>query len=209
MTGDFNFLAKSCSKETKELKEIFRNFGLMQLINRATRTAKESSTLLDLFASNSPRNITFTNVVASSLSNHDMLVAVRKINACKQPPRTIECRNYAKYNPLAFCDDLRDIPWDDVLKERNVNTAWRKWKKLFLNVCNRHAPYKLTGETKKLMNQRDFLLQKARRSRAEVDWNAYRQLQNQLSNKQLRKFFQARKACQRVQDQSRLRREKQ
>ena len=88
---------------------------------------------------------------------------------------TIECRNYAKYNPLAFCDDLRDIPWDDVLKERNVNTAWRKWKELFLNVCNRHAPYKrkivrvvkcpwLTGETKKLMNQWDFLLQKARRS---------------------------------------------
>ena len=78
----------------------------------------------------------------------------------KHPPRTIECRNYAKYDPSAFCDDLRDIPWDDVLKERNVNTAWRKWKELFLNVCNRHAPYKrktvrgvkcpwLTGETKK------------------------------------------------------------
>ena len=48
----------------------------------------------------------FTNVVASSLSDHDMLIAVRKINACKLPPRTIECRNYAKYNPSAFCDDL-------------------------------------------------------------------------------------------------------
>ena len=142
----------------------------------------------------SPRNITFTNVVASSLSDHDMLVAVRKINACKQPPRTIECRNYAKYNPSAFRDDLRDIPWDDVLKERNVNTAWRKWKELFLNVCNRHAPYKwkivrvvkcpwLTGETKKLMNQWDFLLQKARRSWAEVDWNAYQRLRNQVWNK--------------------------
>ena len=123
-----------------------------------------------------------------------MLVAVRKINACKQPPRTIECRNYAKYNPSAFCDDLRDIPWDVVLKERNVNTALRKWKELFLNVCNRHAPYKrkivrgvkcpwLTGETKQLMNQRDFLLRKAKWSRAEVDWNAYRRLRNQVSNK--------------------------
>ena len=67
VTGDFNcdFLVKSCSKETRELKEIFRNFGLTQLIDKATRTAKESSTLLDLFASNSPGNITFTNVVAS------------------------------------------------------------------------------------------------------------------------------------------------
>ena len=33
------------------------------------------------------------------------------------------------------------------------------------------------------MNQRDFFLQKARRSVAEVDWTAYRWLQNQVSNK--------------------------
>ena len=33
------------------------------------------------------------------------------------------------------------------------------------------------------MNQRDFFLQKARRSVVEVDWNAYRWLQNQVSNK--------------------------
>lgn len=129
---------KQCSKETKELKEIFRNFGLTQLIDKATRTAKERSTLLDWFASNSSGNITFTNVVASSLSDH-MLIAVRKINACKLPTRTIECKNYAKYNPLASCDDLRDILWDDVQKERNVNTAWSNWKELFLNVI----PYTL------------------------------------------------------------------
>ena len=123
--GDFNcdFFVKSCSKETKELQEIFRNFGLTQLIDKVTKTAKESSTLLDLLASNSLGNITFTNVVASSLSDHDMLIALRKINACKLPPRTTECRNFAKYNRSAFCDDLRDIPWDDVLKERNLNTA--------------------------------------------------------------------------------------
>ena len=246
VTGDFNcdFLVKSCSKETKGLQEIFRNFGLTQLIDKATKTAKESSTLPDLFASNSSGNITFTNVVVSSLSDHDhdMLIAVRKINTCKLPPRTIECRNYAKYNPSAFCDDLRDIPWDVVLKERNVNTAWSNWKELFLNVCDRHAPYKrkivrgvkcpwLTGETKKLMNQRDFFLRKAR-SGAEVDWNAYWRLLDQGSNKiwnekrryhrneiqgnldspkpfgkQLRTFFRARKASQCVQNLSRPRRD--
>ena len=89
---------KSCSKETKELKEIFRNFGLTQLIDKAIRPAKESSTVLDLFVSNSPGNITFTNIVASSLSDH-MLIAVRKINACRLPTRTIECKNYGEYNP--------------------------------------------------------------------------------------------------------------
>ena len=33
------------------------------------------------------------------------------------------------------------------------------------------------------MNQRDSFLRKARRSGAEVDWNAYRRLRNQVSNK--------------------------
>ena len=172
-----------------------------------------------------------------------MLIAMRKINAYKQPLRATECRNYAKYNPSAFCDDLRDIPGDDVMKERNVNTAWSNWKELFLNVFDRHAPYKrkivrgvkfpwFTGETKKLINQRDFSLRKARRPGAEVDWNTHRRLPNQVSSKsgkknvaitglkfrkiliapkpfgkQLRKFFQARKASQRVQNLSRPRRD--
>ena len=89
-----------------------------------------------------------------------------------------------------------------------------------------------TGETKKLMNQRDFFLRKARRSRAEVYWNAYRRLRNQVSNKirnekrryhrneiqeiliapkpfgkRLRTFFQARKVNRRVQNLSRPRRD--
>lgn len=49
VTGDFNcdLLPKSCLKETKKTKEIFRNLGLMQLIDIATQTSKKSSTLLD------------------------------------------------------------------------------------------------------------------------------------------------------------------
>ena len=58
VTGDLNcdLSVKSCSNEAEKLKIIFRNLGLTQLIDKATRIAKESSTLLDLFVSNSPRN---------------------------------------------------------------------------------------------------------------------------------------------------------
>ena len=163
-----------------------------------------------------------------------MLIAVRKINACKLPTSTIEWSNYAKYNPSAFCDDLRDIPWDDVLKERNVNTAWSNWKELFLNVCDRHAPYKrkivwgvkcpwLTGETKSLWINGTFSNEK--QEGLELRWTGmpigdyeikcqitlgmknvaivgmkFRKILIALKpfGKQLRKFFQARKASQRV-----------
>ena len=61
ITGDFNcdFLAKPCSRVTNELKGIFTNFNLSPLlITKATRTTKDSSTLLNLFATNCPRHIT-------------------------------------------------------------------------------------------------------------------------------------------------------
>ena len=77
---------------------------------------------------------------ASTLSDHELLVVVRKINAGKLPPRSIECRNFSNYDQMTFIEDLEKCSWDDVYSERDVNSAWSKWKELFLSVCNKHAP---------------------------------------------------------------------
>lgn len=133
------------------------------MIDKVIRIVKESFILLDLFVFNFFGNIIFINVVVFSFSDYDMLIVVRKINVCKLLLRIIECRNYVKYNFLVFCDDLRDILWDDVLKERNVNIVWSNWKELFLNVCDWYVFYKwkivwgvkclwFIGEIKKFMN---------------------------------------------------------
>ena len=155
---------------------------------------QSSSTLLDLFATNSPKNVTLAKVIPSTLSDHELLVVVRKINAGKLPPRSIECRNFSKYDQRTFIEDLEKCSWDDVYSERDVNSAWSKWKELFLSVCNKHAPIRhkvlrgiicpwLTSATKKLMNERDSFLRKARKTGSEVDWSTYRRLRNQVSNR--------------------------
>ena len=41
----------------------------------------------------------------------------------------------------------------------------------------------LTSATKKLMNERDSFLRKARKTGSEVDWSTYRRLQNKVSNR--------------------------
>ena len=141
-------------------------------------------TLLDLFATNSPKNVTHAKVFLSTLSDHDLLVVVRKINAGKLPPRSIECRNFSKYDQRTFIEDLEKCSWDDVYSERDVNSTWSKWKELFLSVCNKHAPIRhkvlrgiicpwLTSATKKLMNERDSFLRKARKTGSEVDWSTH------------------------------------
>ena len=80
------------------------------------------------------------------------------------------------------------------MNEEEVYSARLKWKVLFLSMCNKHAPVRrkimrgvkcpwLQAATKKLMNERDFVLRKARRSGSEVDWSMYRRLRNQVSTR--------------------------
>ena len=78
-------------------------------------------------------------VIPSALSDHDMLAVVRKINVNKRPPHTVECRNFSNYDQEAFCEDLTHCLWIDVLEEDDVNSAWLKWKDLFLSICDKHA----------------------------------------------------------------------
>ena len=91
VNGDFkcDYLPKKPSSETQKLKEFFKTFGLTQLINEPTRTTSTSATLIDLFATTNPRNISRAVVAESCLSDHDMLISVRKINNFKEQPRVI------------------------------------------------------------------------------------------------------------------------
>ena len=149
-----------------------------------------------MFATNSPKNVTLAKVIPSTLSDHELLVVVRKINAGKLPPRSIEGRNFSNYDQMTFIEDFEEmfLGCDDVYSERDVNSAWSKWKELFLSVCNKRAPIGLkvltgiiclwlTSATKKLMNERDSFLRKARKTESEVDWNTYWRLRNQVSNR--------------------------
>ena len=194
VNGDFNcdYLPKKPSHETKKLKEIFKSFGLTQLINEPRRTTSTTATLIDLFATTNPRNISRAIVAESCLSDHDMLISVRKINNLKEQPRVIKCRNYAKYDPTIFCSDLKEVPWDTVLSLTNVDEAWSLWKYNFTAECDKHAPLIdkkvrgrncpwLTLEIKQMMRARDASLKKYRRSKLDTDLAAYRPLRNKVS----------------------------
>ena len=69
ITGDFNcnLQSKIVSKESRQLKGISINYNLKQLVNQATRISRESSTLLDLLATNCPQNIVLVNTASLSL----------------------------------------------------------------------------------------------------------------------------------------------
>ena len=75
----------------------------------------------------------------------------------------------------------------------NPNEMWSKWKALFLEVCDLHAPLHIkyvraskspwiTPELKNLMYRRDRLKIKALRTGDPSDWNNFKRLRNEVNN---------------------------
>ena len=97
------------------------------------------------------------------------------------------------FSARVFRADLLSQPWDILKGLFDPNEMWLKWKALFLNVCDAHAPLKskrlrlsksswITTRLKKRLNYRDHLKKKAVKSNSLNDWNQYRILKNQINN---------------------------
>ena len=74
--GDFNcdFSAKKTTQpECRQMKCLFKSLSFSQLINSPTRITSESSTLIDLIATNNPQNIRSSGVLSSGLSDHELI----------------------------------------------------------------------------------------------------------------------------------------
>ena len=61
-------------KKNIDLKNTLTINGYKQVITKATCVTKDSSTLLDIIASNKPNNISHSGTIPASLSDHDMVV---------------------------------------------------------------------------------------------------------------------------------------
>ena len=93
--------------------------------------------------------------------------------------------------------DLRDADWSEVYGTNDVNIAWKAFYKITSALFDSHAPMInkpvkskpapwLTAQIKALMNDRDKLYRKYRRSKLDYDRRAYQDKRNQV-NTRLRK----------------------
>ena len=100
LVGDFNcdFSAKRLTSGCKQLKSLFRTLSFTQLIDSPTRITKDTSTLLDLIATNCPQNVSKSGVISSGFSDHEMIFFIRKINWKRFPAQMKTFRNYGNYD---------------------------------------------------------------------------------------------------------------
>lgn len=189
LTGDMNcnYLVNS---DHRELKSIITAFGLKQLIKDPTRVTQDSRSFIDIIYTSEPWNIYSVKTIPAGLSDHDLVRCVRKIHNTY--------RNYANYDPVAFCNELKSSDFGSAFTSPCVNDACSRFKCILQQCIDKHVPLItkkvkgrlcpwMTSEVKSEMNLRVQLLRKARRSNREIDWSSYKRQRNKV-NSQVKKM---------------------
>ena len=81
-----------------------------------------------------------TEVIPTSIWDHEMVGCIWKLNFSGFKPRKIICRDNKNYRPEDMNKDLKAIDWTPFYKCRNVNEAWILMKKALTTVFEHHAP---------------------------------------------------------------------
>ena len=187
---NINYLDKN---NHNDIKDIFMLNGYKQLVTKATWITENSKTLIDKIFTNKPENISKTDTIPTSLSDHDMVGCVRKLNHLKYESKTIHCRNYKDYDPKTLQKDLQEQSWVTYYSFKEPNSAWIYLKSILTHLFDKHAPQIkkevkgrycpwLTPGIKRLMNDRDIQLRKARRTNKACDWSDYKRRKNACTN---------------------------
>ena len=137
--GDMNvnFLAPG---DSKDLKSIFDVFGFKQMLEKPTRIITTTETLIDVFLTNNPANISKADVVPICIGDHDMPGCVRKINNAYFKSRLITCRDYKRYNAENMKADLKSVGWSPLYEHTNVKRAWAFMRNVLSHIFECHAP---------------------------------------------------------------------
>ena len=134
---------------------------------------------------NRPDNVINVNSIISSLSDHNVIKCVRKINNIKFNTRTIKCRDYKNYHQTTVSAELSSVNWDIVYNTPDPDMAWNNLQQILSETINRYAslmnkhvkgkpsPW-LNADVKAVMNHRDKLHRKFLKSKSNTDWNMYK-----------------------------------
>ena len=198
LLGDFNVNFLEVNKTAKrKLMRIANLYDLEQLILQPTRITSSSKSLIDLLFTNSCHRVVDCGVINLTLSDHSLIFCVLKSGCPKAPGRSIQYRSYKNYSKANFVNELKEINWETVENDPDINAAVNKWNALFTKTANHHAPLKQTrlkgvshpwmnSQLSKEMQYRDKLYKSAIKLSTKEQWHLYKKQKN-FVNREIRR----------------------
>ena len=147
--GDFNANWLKPNGVSSLMKDFARSSNLSQLIQSPTQITERSSSLVDLFFSNS-QSISQSGSVYFGLSDHNLIYCVKKCVKPKLTPRTISFRNFKNFDRNKFISDLINADWDPFFNSHSVDEATKTFNSIVSPISDTHAPvlhFKVKGDS--------------------------------------------------------------
>ena len=118
-------------------------------------------------------------------------------------PINIEYRSYKNFNKDTFLSDLQAVPFEEALSLENSEPAYEKFKMLYSEVVEKHAPIKhkalrgnqapfITRDLSKQIMIRSKLRNKFKKHKTTENWKAYKSQHNKCTSMRrnnIRKHF--------------------
>ena len=111
----------------RQFLDLLYIFNLTQLVDKPTRTTRQSETLIDHIISTCPQRVKFTNVLpCSTISDHDAPYACIDIRVTRFAPRFKYIRNERQFNEESYVEDCANLPLSVVyaLEDPNENLTF-------------------------------------------------------------------------------------
>ena len=147
---------------------------------------KGSSTSIDLILTNCKHHFKHTHAFETGLSDfHKIVVTCFKNTYERLRPIYIQYRSYRNFDRNDFLSDLKNVSFEEALSSTNSEQAYEKFKELYSEVVDNHAPLKqrvirgnqapfMSKDLSKQIMIRSRLRNKFSRHKTTQNWNAYK-----------------------------------
>ena len=184
----------------ESIKMLCDSYYLYNLVKEET-CFKGLPKCYDLILTNCKYNFQDTQALTSGFSDfHKLIITVMKTEFVKADPIQINYRDYKKYNPFNFSQELRYRLNIDDTHENDYN----KFQSILCELLEKHAPLKtkslrannspfMTKQLRKMIMNRSRCKNTYFKNKTAENWETYRKLRNdcvKLTKKVKREYFQ-------------------
>ena len=86
-----------------------------------------------------------SGIVELGISDHSLVYICSKMTIPKGNPKLIEARQFTHFNSTEFQSNLREA-FCNFNQYTDPNLAWLRWKEIFLQTADKHAPLRLRSQ---------------------------------------------------------------
>ena len=190
--GDLNCnLLNSSCPDSRALTNFCLTYNLSQMVTSPTQVTNLTETLIDVILVSNAKQVLKTEVLQSSISDHDLVYALLRLKQQRPKPTYINIRSFKHYDLNKFHTDVSQAPWSILDTFDDPEDKLYAFDSLFNDILDEHAPVKtikirgrenacVTDEIRELMKTRDYWKAKARKLKDPLHWSAYKNFHREV-----------------------------